>query len=136
MKKMLFINILIISLSSCSRSIDCIDPPIYISFVSFPPNSLDWIVIRKFDKGNNFQNLIDTLQVTAVVGSIIKRGDTSDLSLNNPNYYPKPGFDWQIFLPTINRTVFVTDINKRDKTGKCGAMQTDCFCDNEIMNLK
>lgn len=129
---------IIILISSCSRTIDCIDPPIYISFISFPPNTLNSIVIRKFDKGSNFQNLIDTLQVTTTNGSIINRGDTSDLSLGNPNNYPQPGFDWQIFIPAINRTVSITEINKRDKTSKCAVMQmpVNCFCNNEILNLK
>ncbi len=136
MKKALFLITITIVFSSCSRSIDCIDPPIYISFISFPPNSLEKIVIKKFGKDNNFQNLIDTLQVTTGVGSIIKSGDTSHLSLGNPKNYPKPGFDWQIFIPSINRTISISDINKVDKTGKCAAMQKDCFCDNEILGLR
>lgn len=136
MKRILVRITIIILILSCSRTIDCIDPPIYISFISFPPNTLNNIVIKKFDKGSNFQNLIDTLQVTNTNGSIINRGDTSVLSLGNPNNYPQPGFDWQIFIPAINRTVSITDINKRDKTGKCAAMQSNCFCNDEILNLK
>lgn len=136
MKRILIISTLIIGLSSCSRDIDCIDPPIYLSFISLSQNALDTFVIRKFTKDDNFQNLIDTLQVMSSNGGIINRGDTSDVSLGNPNNYPKPGFDWQIFMPAINRTISITDINKRDKTGKCAAMQTNCFCDDEILSLK
>lgn len=136
MKRILFISILIISLTSCSRSIECMDPPIYLSFISLPQNALDTFVIRKFTRNDNFQNLLDTLQVTSRIGYIANHGDTLDVNLGSPYHYPKPGFDWQIFIPAINRTVTITDINKRDKTGKCSPFQIGCGCDDEILSLK
>jgi hypothetical protein len=136
MKKNLFIIILIVILQGCSRDIECSDPPINISFISFTANTLHNIIIRKFDKDSHFQSLVDTLQVSAANGNISNRGDTSDLSLYNPNYHLKAAFDWQIFIPGINRTISITDINKLDKNGKCAAMQTNCFCDDEVLGLK
>jgi len=136
MKRILVISTLIIGFLGCSREIECTDPPIYFSFISIPQNALDTLVLRKFKKDANFQELVDTLQITSANGGIINYGDTSRVSLDDPYNYPIPGFDWQIFIPAINRTVSITDINMRTKTGKCAAMSTDCFCNNEILGLK
>jgi hypothetical protein len=138
MKKTFFIVLPILFLLSCGRTVDCTDPPISLSFISFSPNALSNIIIRKFNKGSNFQSLVDTIQITAANAGIINRGDTSLLNLYDPDQYPKPGFDWQIFIPAINRTIMITDIEKRDKTGKCATMQmpVNCGCYNEILNLK
>jgi hypothetical protein len=133
MKKILLLIIFIITLLSCSREIECQDPPINLSFIAIPQTALDTIVLRKFTKDDLFRNLVDSLKVKTY---ITNRGDTSIVSLGDPFYYVTPGFDWQIFLPAINRTVALTEINKRDKTGKCAAMTTDCFCDDEILGLK
>lgn len=136
MKRILIITILITCLLSCSRSIDCTDPSIPFAFISFPQDALDTLVIRKFTESSNFQTLIDTIQVLSSSGSIIKQGDTSHVDLGHPDKYLKPGFDWQIFIPSINRTISISDINKKDKTGNCAAMQTDCFCNDEILSIK
>lgn len=49
----------------------------------------------------------------------------------------KPGFDWQIFIPATNRTISISDIIKeKDRTEKCAAMSTRCFCHNKIRSNK
>lgn len=133
MKKILLLPILILTLLSCSREIECQDPPINLSFIAIPQTALDTLVLRKFTKDDNFRNRVDSLKVKTYINS---RGDTSIVSLGDPFYYVTAGFDWQIFLPAINRTIALTEINKRDKTGKCAAMSTDCFCDDEILGVK
>ncbi len=139
MRKDTLTLVLLITCFSCSRNIDCTDPPILTSFISFSQNSLDTLVFRKFVKGTNFQTLVDTVYITQqYVRLIEQRGDTSNVILHNPELYPKPGFDWQIFVPEINRTISITDITKSDKTTKCAAMQmpVNCLCYDEILTLK
>ena len=136
MKKLLVSLILIIALKSCTKKVDCTDPPIEISFISFSLNELNLLILRKFTADNNFQNLIDTLRVNSGNASIIIRGDTTHISLYDPNNSLKPGFDWQLFIPAVNRTVAITNIIKNNKTGKCGALARECFCYNVISSLK
>jgi len=132
MKKILLLPTLL-TLLSCSREIECQDPPINLSFIAIPQTALDTIVLRKFTKDDNFRYKVDSLKVKTF---ITNRGDTSIVSLGDPFYYVTAGYDWQIFLPAINRTIALTEINKLDKTGKCAALSTDCFCNDEILGIK
>ena len=137
--KATFTLLLLISLSNCSREIDCIDPPLITSFISFPQNSLDTLIFRRFERGSNFQTQVDSVYLTQVhIRLIEERGDTSKLILLDPDLYPKPGFDLQIFVPAVNRTISITEITKRDKTRNCATMQmpVNCQCYDEILTLK
>ena len=139
MKGSIFGLVLTITFFGCSREIDCKDPPIVCAFISFPQNSLDTIVYRKYVVGTNFQNLIDTVYITQQqIRLLQQRTDTTNVILNDPDLNPKPGFDWQIFVPAVNRTISISDISKIDKTTKCAVMQmpVKCLCYDEIMTLK
>jgi hypothetical protein len=52
----------------------------------------------------------------------------------------KAGYDWQIFIPSINRTVFVSEIRSEKKTGKLssGIFSMDKVppCTNSIFSAK
>lgn len=126
---------LLLGMLSCGKKIDCTDPPINISFISFTQAELDTIVVRKFHKDNSFQNLIDTFLIPSTRGSIVARGDTSHMSLYHPNNYLEPEFDWQIFIPAINRTVSITNILKENRSEKCAGF-TECSCYNEIKSIR
>lgn len=99
----------------------CKDGPCKVSditpvFVGFAPSDLDTIIVRKFNKGDNFTHLIDTIifvkkQDTSRYNNY---ADTTIVILNkysDNNYtYLIPNYDWQIFLPTKNMTIFISDI--------------------------
>ncbi len=136
MKKILILASLIIILSSCDREIECGDPPINLNFIGFSQSSLDTIVIRKFSKESNFQNQIDSIQATSRNSTIVNTSDTASLNLGDIYRNPRFGFDWQIFIPSINRTIYLTEITKQEKTGSCSSFASDCFCEDEITGLK
>ena len=136
MKRVLMIAIVATVIIGCGREIECRDASINLNFIGFSPNSLNNLVIRKFIKNSNFQNKIDSILVMPPNILTNNLGDTSMLALGNSGNYPTSEFDYQIFLPAINRTILLTDIQKRDRTSSCGALETDCFCDDEIISLK
>ena len=136
MKSIILLVSAIIGLIGCQREIECRDPDTDLSFISFPQSTLDTIILRKFPKGANFQNQIDTSIYSSNNSFYNFRGDTSDLSLRNAQNILKFEFDWQIFLPAINRTILITDIKKIDKTIKCGSLSRNCFCNDEVESLK
>jgi hypothetical protein len=136
MKKAILIFTVIIGLLSCQREIECRDPDTDLSFIAFSQSTLDTIILRKYTKGGNFQNQIDTSIYSSSNSFFSFRGDTSDLSLRNGQHILKFDFDWQIFLPAINRTILITDIKKIDKTQPCGSFSTHCICDDEVASIK
>lgn len=137
MKNILFAFILDLISGSCSKKIDCIDPPIEFAFISYSSNDIDTLVIRKFSPNNNFQVLIDTVNVFNNINAhTVIFNDTIYYTLNNPNNQIKPDFDWQIYIPATNRTIEIANILKDDKTGKCGALARECFCYNNIQSIK
>ena len=121
----------------CDKTISCSDPEIEAVFVSYALVDIDTFVLRRFKADNNFQELIDTINViNNVSASYITTNDTTCISYHNPSNKIKPGFDWQIFIPATNRTISISSINREKTTGKCAALASDCFCNNKIRNIK
>ena len=136
---------LTIVLFSCTKEYDCTDLPIQPVFIGFSQSDIDSFVLRKFKSNDNYQNLIDTF--------IIKYGDYSAYKTSNDTTTVfigdagndgkvgiKFGYDWQIFIPSKNKTVFISDIISEKKTGKrsSGIFNLDKVsnCTNRIFSVK
>jgi hypothetical protein len=136
---------LTIVLFSCTKEYDCTDLPVQPAFIAFSQSDIQTFVLRKFKSNDNFKNLIDT--------SIVKYGDYSvyktsnDTTIvfvgdasNDGNAGIKFGYDWQIFIPSKNKTVFISDIVSEKKTGKhsSGIFSLDKIgnCTNRIFSAK
>jgi hypothetical protein len=134
-----------IILSACTKEYNCSDLPIQPAFIGFAPSDIDTFILRKFKANNNYQNLIDTF--------IIKSGDYSQYRTSNDTTTVfisdasnsgelgiKVGYDWQIFIPSINKTVFVSAIQSEKKTGKVSSgifnLDKTGVCTNSIFSAK
>ncbi len=138
MKTITFLLLLTCGLLSCSKTITCTDPPINFAFISFAPGDIDTLVLRKFQPGNNFQQLIDTFNVFNDVNAGINNtsNDTVFMFFRDPRNEMKPGFDWQVYIPSTNRTIYISNILVENKTEKCAALSDDCACHNEILGIR
>lgn len=126
-------------LSSCYKEFNCIDPEIHTAFIGFSISDLDTLVIRKYKANTNFQNLIDTLQlVYEKIGYYNIKNDTTYVSVSDGYNGMQVDYDWQLFIPALNKQVFVTDIISENKTYKkgIGTMCVSSPCINSIFSLK
>ena len=126
---------------SCTKEYDCTDLQIRPAFISFSPSDIDTFVLRKFKPADNFQHLIDTFIVTYGYNANYQvSNDTTTVFVTDGKNGIKAGFDWQIFIPAKNKTVFVSDIVSEKKTGKRGhgifSMDPTPGCTNDIFSAK
>lgn len=127
--------LLIVSGCRCRKEVQCFDNKIQPAFVGFQPSEIDTLIIRKFQASNNFQKRLDSF---TIVQSDAYRtaGDTTKIV-----YYPLEngivtGFDWQIFIPALNRTILITEIVTNKKVMECGTLARDCGCANDLLSTK
>jgi hypothetical protein len=131
-------------LNSC-KTIDCSNQFITPAFVGFSSADLDTIIIRKFQKGTNFQQLLDTSLFTLDTAMRSNNptfapshtsNDTTTVLLNFTSGEAKfilPNNDWQIFLPAKKLTVSISDIVSPQTEYKC--FGDNCGCGNPITSL-
>ncbi len=133
--------LLITALFSCTKEYDCTDLQIQPAFIRFASSDIDTFVLKKFKPGDNYQILIDTFIVKyGYNGYYQTLNDTTTVLVTDGKNGIKAGFDWQIFIPAKNKTVFVTDIVSEKKTGKRGygifSMDPAPGCTNDIFSAK
>jgi hypothetical protein len=129
MKNIGLISLFIICFfAGCKVSRKCFDQYLTPAFIQFNLSDLDTIVIRKYEPGNNFANLVDTTLLKYDT-SFLRRstaGDTTFVLLNLISRYEKHLLsknDWRIFVPAKNLTVSFSAID-------CPQTETDCYkCD-------
>ena len=89
---------------------------------------------------NNYQNLIDTFVVTPLNSYYNTSNDSTNVSIDHSKqeHDIKAFYDWQIFLPSQNRTIIVSNINSERTTGKrSNFLETvSGYCANRIFSLK
>jgi len=107
---------LIVLLLGCKQS--CINSSVKPVFVGFAPSDIDTLVIRAYKANDNFVHLIDTMLIvsagpalydTSGDTTVVDVGGTSDGS-GDPRYNIVAGYDWQIYIPALNRTITLSQI--------------------------
>ena len=136
---------LAIVLFGCTKEYDCNDLPIQPVFIGFSQSDIDTFIVRKFKANDNYQNLIDTFMVKYGTYSLYKiSNDTTTVFVgdasNDGKVGIKVGYDWQIFIPSKSKTVFISDIISEKRTGKYGhgifSLDKVPDCVNRIFSAK
>ncbi len=144
-KYSLSVLLLITIVLGCTKEYDCDDPPIQPVFIGFDREDIDTFALIKFEANNNYQNAIDTVIVSSTDYSPYQTSnDTTKIFVsgasNSGELGIKTGYDWQIFIPSIKRTIFISDIRSEQKTGKrsYGIFSMDKVgnCTNRIFSAK
>jgi hypothetical protein len=124
--------------SGCgTKEFDCDDMPIQPAFIGFQLADIDTLIFRQYQPNDNFRNLIDTTLVT--YDNLYRTSnDTTKIIHYQLSDGIKPGFDWQLFIPPLNRTVVISNIISDQKTGSCGTMasRSACTCLNDLFSAK
>ncbi len=144
-KYFISVFLLMIILPACTKEYNCNDTPIQPAFIGFAASDIDTFILRKFKSNNNYQNLIDTFVIKSGGYSPYQTSnDTTTVFVsdagNSGELGIKAGYDWQIFIPSVNKTVFISEIRSEKKTGKLSygifSMDKAGLCTNSIFSAK
>jgi hypothetical protein len=136
MIKLTLIPLVTFVLFSSCKSKQC--GPNYITpvFVGFSPADIDTFVIREYKPNDNFLDLLDTVVITnPASGKYTTSNDTTVVMVNLKNLtdnYLSQNADWQIYIPSKNRTVSIASITAPQKEE---GFLSDGYCVNPITSF-
>ena len=111
-----------------------------ISTVGLTAVEIDTMILRKFTKGSNFTSRIDTLSINpsnALFQFPYTTKDTSFMGVLSPDILLKSKYDYEIFIPAVNKLVRITAISEPQQRMKKGLFNTTKeYCVNAIQSFQ
>ena len=113
----------------------CSDEAMTPVFTGFTLSEVDTFTIRKFKMNDNYHTLIDSENVFYSSETYQIPGDTI------MGFGVKPimvDYNWQIYLPAENRTIFISDIIDKKETGEYGGgfmEPVGCGCTKHVNSV-
>jgi hypothetical protein len=102
-----------------------------LGFISFHATDIDTIVVRKFEKGNNFNHLLDTIQWDDSNVRFYDNGNAFLMGSWMADMLLKSNFDYEVTIPSTNRTYKITEIDEPQIEGDCSGKKG---CVNRIVS--
>jgi len=103
-----------------------------VNTIGFTAAERDTIILRKFVKGSNFSQMIDT---TLINVSYNQSNDTATAGYFTDAGTLKSNYDYQLFFPVIHKLVKITDLNEPQQKMKRSLLSTDkTYCINTIVS--
>jgi hypothetical protein len=132
--------VLTILFSYCTVSVPCDNGNIKLGFVAFSDTATNSVIIRQFKKSSSFEILVDTVLITKTSASYKKSYDSLQVeySFNKKTGYTSSNhgltseYDYEVYLPTIDKTFQISDINEEYKMQKKGFTFDNSDCDNFV----
>ena len=125
--------LIVLFLDAC-KNIPCSNQSITPVFVGFSTSEIDTFIVRKYQKADNFRRLLDTALITnnSRIGWYISSHDTTIVLMDFIGGERKkqliPDYDWQIYIPSLQRTDSIQDIVSPQEDIDC----FKCSCWNPI----
>src|SRR5664279_127739 len=138
MGKIIVFVCLLIIISSCNREYNCSNDTLKLTFIGYTKANVDTLIIKKYAANTNFQQLQDSMMFILDTAGISQSNDTISFGGNKPNNVIQFGSDWQVMVPSTNKTVAISNIVSPQQQGKCSAGYFDkiaCVCYNSIQSL-
>jgi len=122
MKQMLTILMAAAVISSCGKK--CLCPPEIIvpGYVGYNSSEIDTIVIKRFTRGSNFSQALDSIVLTANNSANLTDGDTTRIISTNLDFRITENYDWQIRNPFDNRAIQISEIEIDEQESHCGGL--------------
>jgi len=133
MLRLLFLFASIVALASCHNCVCAPSDGLGLGMISFDSTEVDTIITRKFQKGSNFSQLIDTLQWDKSRVDFRKHTDTFQMASWSGDILLHSQYDYQVFIPAANRTFNVAEINEPQRMDEC---RGKVMCVNRIVSVK
>jgi len=120
-KYLVTINCCLLGFISCSRECPCELASAPFQVVSFSPAESDTVIVRRFTKGTNFQTLNDSALIDRANSNYTLRGaDTLELGARDTTGHITSGFDYEIYIPAVNKLTKITKVTEEYEEGRCG----------------
>ena len=132
---LLVLSFCVTTLYSCG-TYDCVEAyGLRIGAVSLTAAELDTIILRKFVKGSSFTQQIDSV---LVIDPYQLENDTATAGAFSGSDVLKSKYDYEIYVPAINRLTKITDMFEPQLQGKNKSIfnNTDVICGNTIQSYK
>lgn len=126
MRKLSLLSLLLLGGAWSGCDIFCLDKmQINPTFIGFSSSDIDTFVIRAYRPDGNFQQLLDTCLVVSNDlgtgnGIYTTMHDTTMAFINDgrPHSAIIYGCDWEIYIPAMKRTVFISHIDGSIQKGR------------------
>jgi len=117
--KITTILLLSILFVSCVKEYNCLDNPIEAHFINYSFTDLDTLILRKFKAGDDFNTLIDSIFIiTGSNGRLYNFNDSSKALWIDSENGIRFGYDWQLCIPSKNKTISISKIISEKTQGK------------------
>jgi len=115
-----------------------VDDTILPAFIGYSTSELDTVIVKRFAKGSNFSQQLDSFAYTAATVVYSQSGDTTKIVIWQGDQQFTGDSDWQVTIPADNRTIKITDITIPKGEQHCGGLfGTDkVLCVNPIVSYK
>lgn len=116
----------------CRKNLTCTDGTVSLNLINYTSQEIDTLIITTSEPGNsqpilNTRTLVKDQNMTHIVS-----GDTIRIQVSAD--FLSQSFDWQITIPSVNRTISITSIEGERRTIQVGTFTTDSFCENRIFS--
>ena len=132
MLRLLFLFASIVALASCHNCVCAPSNGLQLALITFDSTEVDTIITRKFQKGSNFSQLIDTVQWDRSRVDFRKHTDTFQMASWAGDLLLHSQYDYQVFIPAANRTFTVAEINEPQRMDEC---RGKVMCGNRIVSV-
>jgi hypothetical protein len=131
----IFLLIICATFNACKH--ECKRAASNIALVSYLPADTDTIIVRKFEKESAFATIIDEFPLNRLTSTYQNKNDTLEIFAS---YGADDGllskYDYEIYLPGINRLYQVTEITEEFESMNVGLSCTKEECLNTIRSYK
>ena len=109
-----------VTFAFCDRKCPCEKADAPFQLISFQKNEIDTVIIRRFIKGTGFQSLKDTLIADSTNTFYEKTGGDTVQIVTDPKGHVVSDFDFEIYIPSVNRLTKISAITEQFNEGLCG----------------
>jgi hypothetical protein len=133
MLRILAFLFIITFLNSCHHCICASSDGLRLGMISFSATEIDTIITRKFSKGSNFSSQIDSTIMNQTTVMFNAQNDTFQMGSWRGDILLSSKYDYQIFIPAVNRTINIIEINEPQLEGDC---RGKVMCGNIITSVR
>lgn len=129
------------SLGSCTKEQAREAPQVQPTFSGLAPADTNTLLVRQYAAGTGFATLLATAMITEAQDDYYQmHNDTTSVRITNWQAAIVPGYDWQIEVPALRKTVRLTGISSEQRSEKVGwgifSLETGPKCQNPIFSLE
>lgn len=125
----------VLAFASCSKTCFCTMATLYPSYVSFNHSDTDTIILRRYDRNSNFNQLLDTAIITDQNAVFNFNQDTLSIRSDAEALTLRSFYNYVLYLPALNRSDSISHIIQAHDTQK-GSSNLECNCINRILSYQ